>query len=95
MSSHLRTFKYKLWKKIEKKDFINPETGQFIKAAWDLAFVFPMLEMSGKRALYVSEIMYIYNRDNPLNEDKVDHAKQLGEESFVRSKSKYDLLEEL
>ena len=95
MSSHLRTFRYKLWKKIDKQDFINPKTNNFIKAAWDLAFVFPMLEMSGKKALYVEDILYIYNRENPLNEDKVDHNKQLNEESYIRSKDKYQLLEKL
>lgn len=95
MSSHLRTFRYKLWKKINKQDFINPDTGKFIKAAWDLAFVFPMLEMAGKKAMYVDEVLYIYNRQNPLNEDKVDHSKQLREERYVRSKKKYKLLEKL
>ena len=95
MSSHLRTFKYKLWKRIDKQDFINPKTNNFIKAAWDLAFVFPMLEMSGERAFYVNDIVYVYNRDNPLNEDKVDHAKQLGEEAYIRGKDKYQLLEKL
>ena len=95
MSSHLRTFRYKLWKKINKQDFINPKTNKFIKAAWDLGFVFPMLEMAGKKAFYVEDILYIYNRDNPLNEDKVDHSKQLNEESYVRSKKKYQLLKEL
>ena len=76
MSSHLRTFRYKLWKKIDKNDFINKETGKFIKAAWDLAFVFPMLEMAGNRANYIEDILYMYNRGNPLNEDKVDHSQK-------------------
>lgn len=89
-SSHLRTFKYHLWKKINKKDLINPKTNKFIKAAWDLAFMFPMLEMSGNKAIYIKDIMYIYNRDNPLNEDKVDHVKQINEENFIRTKSKYE-----
>mgnify|MGYP003677573121 FL=1 len=95
MSSHLRTFRYQLWKHIKSEDFINPQTGKFVKAAWDLAFVFPMLEMSGPRAHYVSDILYIYNRDNPLNEDKVDHSVQLGEEAYVRQKEKYNRRENL
>ena len=95
MSSHLRTFKYKLWKKINQEDFIFSKTGRFIKAAWDLAFVFPMLEMSAHRALYLSDILYIYNRSNPLNEDKVDHSSQLAEEMEVRAKKRYERLEAL
>ena len=95
MSSHLRTFRYKLWKNINKNDFISEHTGKFVKAAWDLAFVFPMLEMSGNRAHYVEDILYIYNRQNPLNEDKVDHTFQLREESEMRARDKYQLLEDL
>ena len=95
MSSHLRTFKYKLWKNIDKNDFVSKQTGNFIKAAWDLAFVFPMLEMSGKKAHYVKNILYVYNRQNPLNEDKVDHSHQLSEETEVRAKKKYHLREKL
>ena len=95
MSSHLRTFRYKLWKKIDKKDFINEDTNKFIKAAWDLAFVFPMLEMWGHRAHYIEDILYMYNRTNPLNEDKVDHGLQLSEERQVRTRSVYKLQEKI
>tara|TARA_R110002020_G_scaffold76558_1_gene193901 strand:+ start:9759 stop:10508 length:750 start_codon:yes stop_codon:yes gene_type:complete len=95
MSSHLRTFRYKLWEHIKPADFTNPNTGKFVKAAWDLAFVFPMLEMAGHKAHYVEDILYIYNRANPLNEDKVDHSIQLNEEHYVRQKEKYTLLENL
>ena len=95
MSSHLRTFKHKLWKKINQNDFIYSKTQDYVKAAWDLAFVFPMLEMCGQKAKYVNDIFYIYNRQNPLNEDKVDHSWQLDEEHEVRQKPKYELLEKL
>tara|TARA_R100000951_G_scaffold115725_1_gene124798 strand:- start:883 stop:1623 length:741 start_codon:yes stop_codon:yes gene_type:complete len=92
MSSHLRTFRYKLWKNINKEDFINNKTGNFIKAAWDLAFVFPMLEMCGNRAHYINDILYMYNRTNPLNEDKINHGLQLSEEDLIRSRKVYKLL---
>ena len=92
-TSHLRTFKYFLWQNIDKKDLTNPETGEFIKSAWDLAFMFPILEMSGHKSLYIDKVLYVYNRENPLNEDKVDHQKQLNEEYIVRNKQKYNALE--
>ena len=94
-SSHLRTFKVKLWRKIKDQDFLYSKTGKFVKAAWDLAFMFPMLEMSGNRAEYIPDIMYFYNRENPLNEDKVNHSLQLGEETEMRSRKSYDLLESI
>ena len=95
MSSHLRTFRHKLWEKIDKQDFVFSKTAKFYKAAWDLAFVFPMLEMAGPKAKYVEDILYIYNRSNPLNEDKINHNVQLTEEQEVRRKQKYSLLEDL
>lgn len=94
-SSHLRTFKVKLWNKIKKEDFLYSKTGKFVKAAWDLAFMFPMLEMSAHKAKYVSDILYFYNRENPLNEDKINHNIQLSEESEIRSRKKYERLEEI
>ena len=57
--------------------------------------MFPMLEMSGSRAEYIPDIMYFYNRENPLNEDKVNHSLQLGEEAEMRSRESYDLLESI
>jgi len=95
MSSHLRTFRYKLWKNIDKNDFIYSQTNRFVKAAWDLAFMFPMLEMAGHKARYIEDILYIYNRQNPLNEDKINHPVQLSEEAEVRSKKVYKKIEEL
>ena len=94
-SSHLRTFLFGLWDKIDKEDLINPETKRFVKAAWDLAFMFPMLEMSAEKAFYVNDLLYVYNRTNPLNEDKVNHSVQLGEEKMMRNKEKYSKIFEL
>ena len=88
MSSHLRTFKYKLWKEIKRDDFLE-EDGSFCSGAWDMRFMFPMLEMSKHRSFFVEDILHVYNRGNPLNEDKVDHQKLLRSEKTIRNKSKY------
>jgi len=88
MSSHMRTFKYKLWKKIKKKDFLE-EDGRFCDGAWDMIFMFPMLEMAGHRSTFIKRILYTYNRMNPLNEDKVDHRKLYRSETKIRKKAKY------
>jgi glycosyltransferase involved in cell wall biosynthesis len=94
-SSHLRTFKCGLWNRIEEKDLLNINTGRFVKAAWDLAFMFPMLEMSAEKAVYVDDLLYIYNRTNPLNEDKINHSVQIREERMIRNKKKYSKIFEL
>ena len=43
--SHIKTFRAKLFKQIKKEDLIDPETGTFYTKAWDMAMLFPMLEM--------------------------------------------------
>jgi len=87
-SSHLRTFKYHLWERIKKEDLLDGD-GNFYKMTWDLAFMFPMLEMSGHRSHYVEEVMYVYNLDNPLNDHKIDNTLQLKLEHEIRHKPKY------
>jgi len=89
MSSHMRTFKYKLWTKIKKEDFLE-EDGRFCDGAWDMIFMFPMLEMAGHQAQFIEDILYIYNRNNPLNEDKVNHPKLYLSETRIRKKAKYE-----
>jgi glycosyltransferase involved in cell wall biosynthesis len=83
--SHLRTYKYHLWKQIKEEDFKDDE-GNFYRMAGDLALMYPMLEMSGERACYIDDILYVYNASNPLNEHKVDHATQLRLEQHIRSR---------
>ena len=87
-SSHLRTFKYHLWSKIEKKDLLGND-GNFYRMAWDLAFMFPMLEMAGDKSKYIKDILYIYNLGNPLNDHKVDNHLQQSLEFEIRNKNKY------
>jgi len=93
-ASHLRTFKHKLWNKIREEDLLEDD-GQTRPAAWDLAFMFPMLEMAGPRSAYIEEILYIYNMSNPLNEEKVNHPNLLASEAKIRNMKKYSLLEEM
>lgn len=87
-ASHLRTFKHFLWKNIDLKD-LKDKDGNYYKMAWDLAFMFPMLEMAAERQEYLDDITYIYNRDNPINDDKVDHSYQLKLEKEIRARPKY------
>jgi len=88
MSSHLRTFKHKLWHQVKREDFLE-EDGRFCDGAWDMIFMFPMLEMAHTRSCFIGDILHVYNRTNPLNEDKVDHRKLLLSEARIRAKPKY------
>ena len=94
MTSHLRTFKYKLWKEIKKEDILD-KGGKIYSMCGDLPVIFPMLEMAEERACFIEEILHVYNRSNPLNEDKVNHSLQLSIEREVRGKPVYSRLEEV
>jgi len=89
-SSHLRTFKAWLFKRVKKEDLMHE--GKFFTSAWDLAMMFPMLEMSGHRARFIPEVLYTYNADNPLNDHKVDAKQQKALARIIRGRAKYSLL---
>jgi glycosyltransferase involved in cell wall biosynthesis len=90
-TSALRTFKYFLWKEIKDEDLRNTQ-GNYYEAAWDLAFMFPMLEMSGDKIQHIKELVYVYNLGTDINDHKVPEKrrKQLAYESEIRNKKKYN-----
>tara|TARA_R110000751_G_scaffold14408_1_gene46674 strand:- start:1919 stop:2668 length:750 start_codon:yes stop_codon:yes gene_type:complete len=94
MTSHIRTFKYKLWNSVKREDVLGSD-GQIYKMAGDLPVMFPMLEMAEERSFFIKDILYVYNRTNPLNEDKVNHHLQLSIEDEVREKMIYPRLENI
>lgn len=90
---HIRTWRAFLWRSIKEED-IRDENGEYWQWSGDVAFMFPMLEMAGeKHYRYLSDINYIYNEYNPINEHKVDLYKVNDYASRIRSKPKYKLLE--
>ena len=89
-ASHLRTFKYKLWKNLNQDDLKNDEG--FYKVAYDQAIMLPLLEMAAERAVYIPEVMHVYNRINPLNVDKTKQEEQFQTAQEVRSKTPYQRL---
>jgi len=88
-ASHLRTFKYKLWKHVKDEDLRGPN-GKYYETAWDLAIVFPMLEMAGpNRVQYVSERVYTYNQETPFNDGKVRLREQMRTSSYIAKRPPY------
>jgi glycosyltransferase involved in cell wall biosynthesis len=90
--SHLRTWKSWLWKKIKKEDLKDSE-GNYWSVAGDLAFMFPMFEMSGeKHYRHIPSITYIYNENNPLNDHKVNMSMVNLIVDKIRNKEAYDTI---
>ena len=94
-TSHLRTFRAWLFKLIAKEDFFYD--GRFMPVAWDMAMMFPMLEMSysqnGNHIRCIQETMYNYRVNNPLSDFRIAGDLQDTIAHFIRNKKNYSPLE--
>lgn len=87
--SHLRTFKYKIWKHVQEAD-LKDENGNFYRSAWDLAMMWPMLEMAGfERVKFIHELLYVYNQETPYNDSKMRSMEQMKYTDYLASKPQY------
>lgn len=86
-SSHLRTFYTWLFKQIKVDDL--KYDGKFMTSAWDATIMYPQLEMAGMHSKFISDVLYIYNLENPLNDHKVDVAIQQWFDHYCRTMPKY------
>lgn len=89
VTSHLRTYKSKLWNMIKDEDLRDID-GNYYSVALDVAIMFPMLEMAGEKILFVPNILYCYNRFNPLSDDVINQQEQHRIEMRIRTLKKYD-----
>jgi glycosyltransferase involved in cell wall biosynthesis len=85
--SHLRTFRYGLWKRVKYEDFLD-WNGEFYKTSIDKAFMYPMIEMARERSQFIKDILYVYNFDNPLNVHKARRELQLQTGHYLREVKK-------
>ena len=93
VSSHLRTFYAGLFQLVHKEDLLYQ--GKFLPMGWDLAMMLPMLEMSGKHTYFIHDILYLYNRTNPLNDHKVNLSLQSACADHVKNLPKYKRIKAL
>ncbi len=93
VTSHLHTFYAGLFKKISTEHL--SKDGVFLPVAGDVAIILPMLEMAAGHFQFIEEILYLYNRTNPLS----DHLNnrlvlQNSYDRYVRSLPSYQPLEQ-
>lgn len=94
VTSHLRTFYAGLFQRIQKKDLLYQ--GHFFPMTWDLAMMFPMLEMASRGHIrFIPEVLYLYNVSNPINDFKVNSTLQSILDSYIRALPPYTPLETL
>ena len=87
-ASHLRTFRHDLWLSINPNDLLDKK-GQYFPVAWDLAIMFPMLEMAGDRQEFVQDLLYVYNDQNPISDHNIRRREQILVAKEIRSKKRY------
>ena len=95
-TTHLRTFRASLFKAIPLQDLID--RGAFFPTSGDIAFFWPILEMAGKHVRFISDILYVYNNANELNDYKIRFQQQMYYFNVIRNKKPFkplDVLPEL
>lgn len=71
--SHLKTFRYFLFKGIQDTDCRDSQTGDYYTVASDMVLMFPMVEMAGpEHCRFIEKVLYLYNHNNPINDDRVN-----------------------
>lgn len=85
---HMRAWKVFLWRRIDERDLKDP-AGEFWRVSGDQAFMYPMIEMAGPAARFVSDAGYRYNRDNPMCNHHLRREQQLRNDRLIRGKSPY------
>jgi glycosyltransferase involved in cell wall biosynthesis len=88
--SHLRTFYAWLAQLIKAKDLFYENL--FYPMTYDLALTMSMMDMAGIRHKFVSDIMYIYNEQTPINDHKVSQELQHKFAQIIRASPRYELL---
>lgn len=93
VSTHLQTFYAGLFKKVSVEHL--KKEGGFVPMAGDLAVIIPMLEMAGSHVRRIDEVLYLYNRMNPISDHKKNLALQSECEGYVRSLPVYSTLDKV
>ena len=94
VTSHLRAFYTKLLVNIKEED-LKDSTGNYFKAANDVAICIPILEQSHTRVFYLPEMTYFYNSNTGQNNHKLRLKEQKANDKYIRTKKAYKELKEL
>lgn len=86
-ASHLRTFYAGLFHKIRIDDLMFQ--GKFFPMCYDLAIMFPMLEMGRNHFKFINKPLLVYNDENPLNDYKVSKPLQRKFDLILRARTVY------
>jgi glycosyltransferase involved in cell wall biosynthesis len=84
--THLRTFRYGIFKKIENDDCFKDENGKWWQAGGDNATFYNIIEQADPdKVRVVQDIVYLYNDKNPLNDYKIHGEQQNANASKIKN----------
>jgi len=93
-ASHIRTFKYRLYKELLVQDpelfCYRNNKGEFYTITYDVAIMTPLMEISGFDRIKFNPIPVYYYRIHQQNDHNVDHKLQklVADEIFAKNKFK-------
>ena len=93
ITSHPRTFYAALFKQVKLKDFLYK--GEFFDVTWDMAFMYPMIEMAAEHFRFIPDVLYVYNQANTLNDFRCKVARQIRCKYYIAAKEKYTRISSL
>lgn len=91
-ASHLRTFRYFLWSKIDKQDLISQIDDKLFWHASDLSWQYPCLEMCTEERIGVVDFytcVYNQSKSNTNRTQEREHQDNAKYELEIRNKKKY------
>lgn len=92
--SHIRTFRAGLYHKIAEQDpsfsCMKDKNGEWYQMTYDVAMFLPMLEMAGfNHVKHNPKPLYIYNRDNPISDDRTNQQLQWDIHAEINQKTPF------
>jgi glycosyltransferase involved in cell wall biosynthesis len=89
-TSHFRTSKTFLFKKLNKTDILDPFVpNSYYTFSGDAAFLFPFCEMClNEKSYFLDEILYYYNNNLPTNEHNKNIQNAIKYGNYIRSYGK-------
>lgn len=91
---HFRGWKKKLSDKVRLHSFFKDD--QVIGPGSDLAYIYPMMEMSGPNKIkHIKQQLYYYNYKNPINDFAINLGEQCSIKEYEKTVDPYDRIDVL
>ena len=94
-ASHLKTFKYKLWKRLPESA-LKHDNGEWFTCCADRAIMTPLMEMAGHdRIKYLDWILYCYNDTNKQSVWNTQKANSIMTREEIYSRTPFNRIEKI